>query len=269
MAGGPNKPTPPGWTPKSPVSLPAGSIDNKRRVDFRLEDFDLFIKQKGIRIKVYRTTLCPNVKSIDSSEHEVDCPLCLGNQFVDVLPFETIAVPQADQLQKPQFPEGQYDRNTILMTFERGIELQYFTLIELCDFTDVFYERIKRQRGQIDVLKYKACCINAVIGSDGKLYYAGSDYNLDPNGSVQWLANKGPQHGEIYSIHYNMKKQYRAIEAFHVDRYTQVVNKEKGGVVEMIKLPEQWKLQKDYFVERKDVKGNRLSPNLIRDEDED
>jgi hypothetical protein len=155
------------------------------------------------------------------------------------------------------------------MTFSRGIELQYFTLVELIDFTDIFFERIKRQRGQIDVLKYKICCVNILIDNQGKQYYQGQDFHIDPNGSIQWEENKGPISGEIYSVHYNMKKLYRAISAEHVDRYTQVLNKEQGGVVEMIKMPEQWLLQKEYFVERKDLKGQPLNPNLIRDEDPD
>lgn len=265
-----DKPLPPGWQSKPPVQLPAGTIPTQRRVDFRLAEVDLFIQQKGIRVKVFRSLLCPNVKSIDSAEHEVDCPVCLGNQFVDVLPIETIAAPQMDESEKYKASEGFSDRNTIKMTFARGIELQYFTLVELLDFTDIFYERVKRSRAQVDVLKYKACCINAIVGGgeNKKLYYQGQDFELDPNGSVRWIANKGPISGEIYSIHYNMRKQYRAIKAEHVDRYTQVLNKEAGGKIDMVKLPEEWTLQKEYFVERKDIKGNPLSPNLIRDEDE-
>jgi hypothetical protein len=268
----PNKPNPPGWPSsgsKPAATLPNNAVPNTKRVDFRLEDFDLFIKQKGIRVKVYRSLLCPNVKSIDSAEHEIDCPLCLGMQFIDVNPIDCWAAPQSDDLKKKQFSEGLYDKNMITLTFERGIDLQYFTLVELCDFTDIFFERVKRQRGQTDVLKYKATCVNVLVDSEGKQHYNGQDFDLDPNGSIKWRVDKGPESGSIYSVHYHMRKQYRAVEAQHVDRYTQVLNKNNGGKIEMLKLYEEWKLQKEYFVERKDLKGNPLSPNLIRDEDED
>ena len=261
-------PVPPGWSPPKPSkSLPAVNPPQKRRVDFNPTYFDEFITSKGIRVKVFRSILCPNVKSIDGSEHQIDCPICYGNQFLDVSPIETWALPQSDSLDKKRLSEGLVDKNTILMTFARGIELQYFTLVELCDFTDIFFERIKRQRGQIDVLKYKACCVNVLVDSNGIQYYQGQDFTIDPNGSIRWTIGKGPQHEQIYSVHYNMKKQYRAIEAGHVDRYTQVRNTTTGGSIDMIKMPEQWLLQKEYFVERKDIKGNPLAPNLIRNED--
>jgi hypothetical protein len=37
----------------------------------------------------------------------------------------------------------------------------------------------------------------------------------------------------------------------------------------MVKLFEEWMLQKDYLVERKDFLGNPLPENKIRDADED
>lgn len=263
-----NKPMPPGWSVKPPTTVSPSSIPSKGRVDFDISKFDNFIQQKGIRVKVFRSVMCPNVKSIDGGEHNIECPLCLGAQFIDVAPIETLALTQADALDKRRDAEGLYDKNTVRMTFARGIELQYFTLVELCDFTDIFFERIKRQRGQIDVLKYRACCINVLIDSNGKQYYQGQDFILDPNGSISWVPNKGPMHGQIYSVHYNMKKQFRAMQAIHVDRYTQILDKSQpNGQIQMVKMPEFWVLQKEYFVERKDLKGNPLSPNLIRDPD--
>jgi len=261
MAG--NKPIPPGWKERNNKRLPASNFNNKGRVDLRVEDFDLLLKQKGVRVKVYRSMFCPNVKSIDGSEHEMDCPICRGAQFVDLDPIETLAFIQGQTENTEQLAEGLQDRDIVFATFERGIELQYFTRVELCDFDDTYFQRIQRQAGTTDILKYQAKCVNVILGSDGKRYYQSKDFTLDVNGNIKWKVNKGPETDSIYSVNYQIAKQYRAIKAQHVERYTQVRDAEE---VEMVKLPEQWVLEKDYLVERTNkVTGDSLGENQIYD----
>ena len=261
MAG--NRPIPPGWKQRDNRKLPASNFNNTGRVNLNVEDFDRLLEQKGVRVKVYRSMFCPNEKSIDGSEHELDCPLCRGSQFIDVDPICTLAFLQGQTEDTNQLPEGLHDRDTIFATFERGIELQYFTLVELQDFDDTYFQRIQRQAGQVDMLKYQAKCVNVIVGSSGKRFYQDKDFTLDVNGNVKWKANKGPQTNEIYSINYQIAKQFRAIKAQHVERYTQV---RKVDQIEMVKLPEQWILEKDYLVERKNkTTGDALGENQIYD----
>lgn len=255
---------PRGWQVKPNVDLPAGDVAGK--VNLKYQDYDKLIDQQGVRVKVYRTILCPNVKSVDGGEHEIDCALCYGANFVDRLPICTVAFIQGQTLEKHQRPEGMVDGNSISATFKQGIELQYFTLVELLDFSDLFFERVKRSRGQVDVLRYPAVRVNLIVDETGAEFVEGLDFQLDENGSLRWCLNKGPVAGTIYSINYEMKVRFRAVSAQHVNRFAQIA---VPGATKMVKLNEQWMLQKSFLVERKDSKGNPLTPNKIRDEDDD
>jgi len=251
---------PPGWNPKKATVLPSKNIRGKVNLD--PVKYQELIHAQGVRVKVYRTTYCPNIKSLDGAEHEIDCPLCHGAQFIDKFPIDTVAFLQSQSQEMQQFSEGLYDGNSLYASFLAGIELQYFTLVELCDFTEIYIQRIKRQNGSVDVLKYKGVRVNLLVDSDGVSYLEGSDFNLDPNGNIRWCSGKGPATNKIYSINYETAVKFRAIKAVHVNRFCNVSTKE-GDV--QTKLPEQWILQKVYLVDRKDLDGNIINPNQIRD----
>lgn len=239
------------------------SSSQKGKVNLKPEEINLLVLQQGVRVKIYKTTFCPNVKSIDGAEHEIDCPLCLGNGFIDLKPVQAIAFIQSQSLEKVHEVNGYWDGNAVSATLEKGISLQYFTLVELLDFSEMFIERIKRQAGSLDRLKYTAECVNILVDSDGTEYHSGKDYSLSEYGDIKWKANRGPKTDQVYSINYDAAIQFRAVQALHVARFGQIKSKE--GFIEMQKLNEQWMLQKEYLVERKDKLGKPLEPNQIRD----
>lgn len=254
---------PQGWNQKPPVQLAAKPTGG--RVDIDPQKFEQLLQEKGVRVKVYRTVFCPNVKSIDGGEHNIDCDLCNGSGFLDTRPLCTVAFIQNQTLEKLPFVEGMVDGNSVAATFPMGVELQYFTLVELEDFTEIYFQRVKRQEGDIDVLKYKAHRVNLCIDQYGKEYFQDNDFCIDPNGSIKWNPNKGPNPGDIYSIHYEASVQFRAVRAMHTNRFTQYLTKKGGGGSVHVKLQEQWLLQKEYLVKRKDKDGNEILPNLIHD----
>lgn len=255
------KPRPQGWSYRAPVSIPGTKPAD--RVDIDPDKFQRLIATKGTRVRVFRTTFCPNVKSIDGAEHNVDCDLCNGSGWLDVRPIDTLAYIQTQNFEKMIFSEGMLDGNSVAATFDFGIELQYFTLVELIDFPEIFYQRIKRQLGTTDVLKYKAICVNILIDQNGIEYFPDTDFTLDGNGSIAWKTNRGPNQDMIYSIHYQCAMQFRAVRAMHVNRFTQIFTPDNGGRIEFTKLPEQWLLQKEFLVKRKDKAGNEILPNAI------
>jgi hypothetical protein len=258
-----NKSRPQGWRIKPPVRIPGKRGPD--RVDLEPAKFKKLLETKGTRVRVFRTTFCPNVKSIDGAEHNIDCSLCRDG-WLDVRPIETIAVIQNQSFEKLIFSEGLFDGNSVAGTFDFGIELQYFTLVELVDFQEIFYQRVKRQKGAVDVLKYRAHVVNVLIDQNGIEYFPDAHFTLDINGSIRWNPNQGPQEGVIYTIHYEGSMQFRAVRAMHVNRFTQVFVPENGGVIEHIKLPEQWLLMKEFLVKRRDKDGNEILPNLIQPE---
>ena len=263
MSNDPKKPKPQGWDAKKNTIIPAKYSPTK--VDISVEDFEKLLRDQGVRVRVFRTTFCPNVKSIDGAEHNIDCDICNGSGFLDARPIETYAFIQNQVLEKMPFVEGMVDGNSVAVTFPTGIELQYFTLMELCDFQQPFFQRVKRQQGQVDVLKYRASQINLCVDQNGTEYFADADFELDDNGSILWKSNKGPDPDTIYSVHYEAAVQFRAVRAMHANRYAQVYQNKNGGEAVFVKLPEQWMLSKEFLVKRKDRDNNEILPNMIVD----
>lgn len=175
-----------GWNVKEPVVRK--EINSRERVDLRPEAFDRLINQKGVMAKVYRSMYCPNVKSVDGAEHEIDCTLCNGSGFIDVDPICTNVFIQHQELNELPAIEGFVDGNTVLMTFPIGVEVNYFTKVVLHDFKDVFPQRVMRKPGSlVDVLKFPACIVNVLLDKNNVRYFQGTDFTLDLNGNVRWL----------------------------------------------------------------------------------
>jgi hypothetical protein len=259
-----NQNKPKGWNTRQIPTQPRNTVDTPK-VDLNSQAFDDLVQSQGVRIKVYRSSYCPRVKSIDGAEHEIDCDLCHGAQFIDRYPIKTWAFLQSQTWDKSHFKEGFYDGNSVMATFMQGIELQYFSLVELCDFTEAFYERRKRQQGQLDVLKYPGKRVHMLIDYSGKEYFEGSDFKLDPNGNILWKANKGPLTSQIYTINYETAIRFRAIKAQHSNRFAQI---NVPGGTDLVKMNEQWVIQKDYLVEKRDLDGNVIAEDKIRDPDD-
>lgn len=252
-----------GWRVKDPAVKT--DTDPKQRVDLQIADFDNLIQQKGVNIKIYRSFYCPNVKSVDGAEHEIDCTLCNGSGFMDVDPIPTKAFIQNQDLDRIlDGAGGQHDGNMVALSFLSGIELQYFTRIELCDYTDLYYQRVLRKEGTFtDILKYKACRVNVVVDKNNVSYFQDQDFKLDANGNVRWItklvnsvetAVRCPADDVIYSIHYETHVQYRAVKAMHVSRFTQY---RAAGMadVQFVKMSEQWMCCKEFLLRRKDIQN--------------
>lgn len=237
-----------GWNVKESKLLPDTAPQG--RVDLKPADFDKLIEQKGVRIKVFRSMYCPNVKSVDGAEHEIDCQLCNGSNFIDVDCIECKGFIQNQELERAMTEGGDIDGNTVLMTFPIGIELQYFTRVELKDFTEIYYQRVMRNPdSDTDILKFRACRVNVIIAKDNQQYFQQQDFNIDQNGNIVWGTRK-PADNMIYSIHYETHMQFRAVKAMHVTRFTQY--KSDQGV-EHIKMCEQWMLAKEFLLRRNDI----------------
>jgi hypothetical protein len=239
------------WDVKEPKLLEDGN--SKGRVDLRVEDFDVLLEQKGVNFRVYRTMYCPNVKSVDGGEHEIDCQLCNGSGYVDLNPITSKGFIQNQDLERMMDGlGGQHDGNSVLITFPIGVELQYFTKIEMCDFTQLYFQRVLRKPGtNVDVLKYKACRVNQVMDRQGVQYFQDQDFKLDANGNMLWLTRK-PADNVPYSIHYECHITYRTVNAMHVSRFTQYKAPGEPKVAH-IKLPEQWLCTKEFLLRRKDI----------------
>lgn len=244
-----------GWGVKGPAIL--GDTSTDVRIEITPDKFDELIRQRGARVLVYRTLPCPNIKSVDSAEHEIDCVLCSGSKALDVEPLETMAFIQSQTMASGQQPEGLIENSKAQMTFLIGVELEYFTRIDLCDYSMGYSEAVLRSPNSLtDVLKYNALRVNVVMDAVGVQYYQDSDFIIDSNGDILWGGGTTPADNVIFSIHYEARAQYRATNAVHVNRFTQTALGD--GLVAHQKFQESWLCTKEFLVKRKNESGTEL-----------
>lgn len=246
----------PGWN--SVDSTTVANTNPMERVSLNPEKFDILLSQQGVEVCVYRSAFCPRVKSVDGAEHDIDCPVCKGTDMIDLYPLTTKCFIQSQTFQHINGADGFSDGNHVTATFPIGIELSYFTLVELKNFTDIYYERIMRAPNTSeDVLQYCARNVNFLIDYSGKQYNFGSDFTISPSGNIKWATGKAPADYTVYSIHYEIPVRFRAIQALHVNRFAQV-KKITDIDAELLKMPEQWILAKEFLVARSNKRGQRL-----------
>ena len=237
---------------------------------------DQVIKDLGVRVCLYKSTLCPNITSLESIDHDPNCTIC-NNNMIDFDGRETIALFQQQDLIEQYKLQGTFSMDEILVTFLSGETLHHYSRMELLDFPEDFFELIQRQIGaSIDILKYKACnvlgCFSSSSGNRIDYHY-GTDFELDPNGNIKWIGTHKPADKAIYSIYYKYLPVFRAIKAVHRDRYSQwnlrteqltspsvTVNGKT-----YVKAPEAWIFKRSYLLERRDINENLLPKNTYFD----
>lgn len=263
-----NPPIRPGWNARPEAVVAKDPKNFSTKVSFVPGDFKNLIANHGVRARVFRTMLCPRVRSVDGREHDINCPLCRGAQFIDRYPLETkcvVSTQAENKMTEGPAREGFIDGNTAYATFDLGVDLQYFTLVELMDFYDGFQQRIRRQEGDLDVLRYTARQINVLVDYEGRDYKEGLDFKVSPDGNVLWCSGDSasrPARGTVYSIHYDSPIRFRATRAVHVNRFASV---REGSVDRMVQMPVQWEVTRDFLVSRKDLDGNERPDNVLRE----
>lgn len=246
-----------------------------------VDRLDALIKDLGVRVKLYKSTVCPNMQSLESLDHNLNCTACKNN-MIDFAPMETIAMFQQQDFHEAFKVQGTFHIDEVLVTFLSGQTLQTYTRVELLDFKEDFFELVQRQDfadSAVDVLKYKACEVLGVfvVRSNIRIeFHYGADFSIDVNGSIKWLSTNRPLDREIYSIYYRYHPVYRAIKAVHRDRFSQYnlrpdsieAPKKTVGDKTYVKLPETWILKRDYLLERTKADGTPLPPNEFYDPNE-
>lgn len=234
-----------------------------------VEKLDQLVRDLGVRIRLYKSTLIPNMNSLESMDQDLNDTVS-DNNMIDFDCIETIALFQQQSLMEQFQIQGTFHIDEVLVTFLSGITLAPFSKIELLDFEEDFYELVEKQSGNTDYLKYKACRVLGIFTYDKltkttERFYQGTDFTLDTEGNVLWTGVHRPTEGKIFSIYYKYHPVYRAMKAVHRDRFSQFNNKqvtvnapkkEVNGTT-FVKLPETWVIKRDYLLNKR--KKNTLS----------
>lgn len=235
-----------------------------------VDRLDQLVKDLGVRIKLFKSTIVPDVQSLESMDQDLNSKVG-ENNFLDFDCFETVALFQQQNLMKQFDIQGTFHIDEVLVTFLSGQTLAPGAKIELLDFEEDFYELVQRQEGQdFDVLKYPACDILAVFTSTStttERFYKGADFQVDQNGNIEWTGIHKPTDRQVYTIYYKYHPVYRALKAVHRDRFSQYNNRpgeikapkqQPGDGNTYVKMPETWVIKRDYLIRRRDLDGNIL-----------
>lgn len=237
-----------------------------------VDRLDQLVKDLGVRVRLYKSTPAPNMKSIESYDQDLNDPIS-NNNMIDFDCEETIALFQQQSMMESFQIQGTYHIDEILVTFLSGVTLAPFAKIELLDFEEDFYELVPRQVGSdVDFLKYKACRVLGIFTYDRSSkttdrYYQGTDFELTEEGDIQWISTHRPADKQVYTIYYKYRPIYRALKAVHRDRFSQYnlrVQNIKAPKTTVdgntyVKLPETWVIKRDFLLERK--KNTNYDPN--------
>lgn len=234
-----------------------------KAIDLDVRELDSLIYAKGVRVLIYDILPCPNVKSIDGREHEINCKVCNGSGYVDVNPRETITFSQSYSKDLLKSPEGiitEWEEGAAYFSFLSGINLSYFSKVVVQDYAKPYYEHIQRQAGNADRARYPIFSVNSLMDDSGKVYNEDVDFEIE-EGMIKWLPNKAPKKGTIYSTNYHTAVVYRCISALHQGRYG--TNGEKSPDYKVTEYPEQWKVKLDYLIPQTRSDGSVIEPNKI------
>jgi len=258
----------------------------KRLTDgINVEKLNQEVKDLGVRIRVWRSTVCPNLKSIESMDHDVNCTVC-NNNMIDFGCFESVGLIQQQDLVEQFKVTGQFSMDESTMTFLSDVTLHVFAKIQILDFTEDFWELVQRQDTPMagpatDRLKYAACDVLGcftVVNDVKTEYYKDVDFKIDQNGDIQWVGAHKPADRQVYSIYYKHHPVFRAVRAMHRNRWSQwnirsgqldpSIPKKTVGDRTYVKLPDSWIIKRDYLIERRDLQQALLSDNKFYDPNE-
>lgn len=237
------------------LKLASQNVRDKRqgskpgRVDLVPAEFDNLLEDQGVKVRVTPVVLCPNKTALEDNNHVLDCPLCFGDQVIEIpdKAVEEWAFIQGIKLNKDFQVQGVFDVKDAMMTIKQGVRLYYWYKIEILDFSSVFNQLIKRGSGDTDNVRY-----NPTTGSDIPYHLIDSNgvkyderhYKIE-NRRIRWKGLKRPDTGKLYTISYPVLPTFRVLEMIHENRYYYVGFKQKKKYP--VQLPQQCVIRLDFF----------------------
>lgn len=227
-------------------------LSKPARVDLVPEEFEGLIEAQGTYVRITPSMLCPNKTSLEDTNHNLDCPICLGDEVVDLCDqsVEDWAIIQSINLDKKFDVRGLFDMKDAQLTVRQGVRLFYWYKIEVVDFSSVFNQLIKRENGgDFDRARYKPApsCDTPIycLDSENNRYYVNQDFRFDGDRRIRWLGLKRPETGSLYSLTYPILPTFRVIEMMHENRYYYTSFRKETKTP--VNLPQQALIRWDYI----------------------
>ena len=215
------------------------------RADFKGEQFDTLIQQKGYRLLWQQGMFC-SCYVPESGQPDYTCLTCKGKGYIYFGDTETRALVTSINGRKEQEHIGLQDLGSAYLTPLSTDNVGFRDRFVFLDFT-MKYSQVITHEGEIDDLRYPAMDIIAVRRLDDVIR-RGVDFHLSKdNKSIEWITDI-LEIGDKYSILYTTRPVYIAINPIHELRGSYTMLK-GGGLEKFVKLPNQYQIKREDFIE--------------------
>lgn len=241
-------------------------------VHFDPEAFDMMLRSNGVEMIHYRAIQCPlGVEDRhDAARNHVDHDCSNGFIYKEA---GTVTVFFSSNSSSSKLEDlGLFDGTTTMVTLpshydgENAAEIavQHYDRFFLKELkgTSVNTQLIEAHITGIDRLQYRAVKVEAIMDSNGVEYFEG-DYVIE-DGAIRWTGSKRPSfnpttnRGTVYSIRYRYVPFWYVSNIIHevrvAKRYDHALERE-----EVVRLPYQVQLQREFMFENEDRKLNGKS----------
>lgn len=231
--------------------------------------WDQILQNRGIRFVHKKAIPCPNMKSLDDSNHDPDCQFCDNSGLMFYDEREITGVFQSNSIEKTFEQHGIWEIGSAVVTlpteYDNGDQAEFNTYDELVipDFTVRLWELkeyeprpggIQKLRYPIKKMDYLASIVNGVL----KVYQEGVDFNITTDGTIQWLI--APAYdatnsiGQVFTASYFANPVYKVLQPLRELRVSQeMVNGQKIAK----RLPQQILVRRDFFVSQSEAIVNK------------
>lgn len=199
------------------------------RINLVAKEFDNLIQDQGVFVRITPSALCPNRSKLEGTNHVLDCPICKGDEVLDITDkaFTTWAFLQAIPFERKFDPNGVFDVKDCRMSTPANVRLYYMYKIELLDFAAPYNEVIQRSRrgdSNNDILRYipaeDSNIPTYIKDQDGVEYKSVRDFELDKVAkTIKWRTQTRPADNKLYTILYPTLPTFRVTEMLHDQRF--------------------------------------------------
>lgn len=248
-------------------------------VSFDIDRIEDLVRSHGVTCEVYSAMYCPiEVDDADDARTHTH-PNC-QNGFLYRYEGQTTVTFTGNSTAPEMTEYGTQDSSYVRATFplyyddcpDKPVILgQYYRVyISDCPTAVVNSEKIEHHQSGLDRLSYPVESVLRLTDNRGREYHVGQDFDLTPEGLIQWRPNKSPGYnptlgrGVVISCLYEYKPFYYVARLPHEIRVSRKTNPMTGNaeVVRMqseVALQREWMFSQSVRDEADDGRGNTRS----------
>ena len=220
------------------------------RVDFKPEEFENLIENKGYRVLWEQAMYCtcyydPLTDQYDGQPN-YNCPHCRGVGFTYLEPQEikVVASSISNPVEQPQI--GLHELGSAYVSSRAKHIIGMRDRFTFLDFVIRYSQIIQLSGEDEDSLKYSPTELIAVRTQSG-IFKPGEDCILTKKG-IKWLKTPGHE-GEVVSVLYKGLPRYIALGPIHELRGT-YVQKGARGLEAFARLPQQFQVKREDLLDQ-------------------